>query len=89
MIEFRARYPVLQVSIAREDEKPLAVTVQPSGGIHARHVDIIRKCLPLRAFSPLVGELGEHVERLVEEESPGQSIRSSRHRRIGDNDRRL
>ena len=55
---------VLQGSVAREQHQPLAIRVQASGGIDARHRNVVLQ----GPAAGLVGELAQHAEGLVEEQ---------------------
>ncbi|CAJ1811646.1 hypothetical protein LMBIIBHN_01351 [Aeromonas salmonicida] len=54
----------LQLAVVGEQQEPLAVTVQPAGGIDAGLLDVILEGLA----AGLVGELAEHHVGLVQEQ---------------------
>ena len=61
MGEFRITQAVLQRPVAGKQQQPLAIGVQPSHGVHVRHIHVWRK----RA---LAGELAQHVVGLIEQQ---------------------
>ncbi len=58
----------LQATVIGEQQQSLAVVVEPPGGTHARQLDELGECAPAIA----VGELAQHVERLVEQDQHGK-----------------
>ena len=58
--------PLLETTPIRQQEKSLAVGIQPAGWIDMGHVDVIRESLPVT--SGLRGELAEHPVGLVEQD---------------------
>lgn len=56
-------YQVLQRAVVSEQDQSLAVPVQPASGVDVR---LINKVLE-RLSASVIGELGEYVKRLIEE----------------------
>ena len=67
MLESRVEQPFDEPSVVGEEQSPLAVVVEPTGGIHVGRKAELIEC-PMPAFR---GELAEHAKRFVEKDNHG------------------